>query len=130
MVCARIAKNRLGMKNLFQFSFYVFFFLSLVACGEKEQTETKTPVNSVVTVEELPDINIENIKANKKALLQQMANELYLEAEKEIKAAPAVKMDERGIYDDIEPVKIEVEVPPSFNLELPIKADSEKTTKD
>ena len=104
--------------------------MSLVACGEKEQTETKAPDNSVVIVEALPDINLENIKANKKALLQQMANELYLEAEKEIKASPAVKMDERGIYDDIEPVKIEVEVPPSLKLELPIKADSEKIAKD
>lgn len=66
MVCVRIAKIRLGMKNLFQVSFYVFIFLSLVACGEKEQTETKTPDNSVVIVEELPDINLENIKANKK----------------------------------------------------------------
>lgn len=130
MVCVRIAKIRLGMKNLFQVSFYVFIFLSLVACGEKEQTETKTPDNSVVIVEELPDINLENIKANKKALLQQMANDLYLEAEKEIKASPTVKMDERGIYDDIEPVKIDVEVPPSLKLEVPIKADPEKTAKD
>ena len=130
MVCVRIAKIRLGMKNLFQVSFYVFIFLSLVACGEKEQTETKTPDNSVVIVEELPDINLENIKANKKALLQQMANDLYLEAEKEIKASPTVKMDERGIYDDIEPVKIDVEVPPSLKLEVPIKAGPEKTAKD
>ena len=39
-------------------------------------------------------------------------------------------MDERGIYDDIEPVKIDVEVPPSLKLEVPIKADPEKTAKD
>lgn len=58
-----------------------------------------------------------------------MANDLYLEAEKEIKASPTVKMDERGIYDDIEPVKIDVEVPPSLKLEVPIKADPEKTAK-
>ena len=95
------------MNKFFHFSFYFFIFLSLVACGEKKQTETKMSEPSVVIIEELPDINLENIKANKKALLQQMANELYLEAEKEIKASPAVKMDERGIYDDIKKVDVE-----------------------
>ena len=108
------------MNKFFHFSFYFFIFLSLVACGEKKQTESAASDTPVEIVEELADINQENIKASKKTLLQQMANNLYLEAEKELAAAPRIEMDQAGIYDDIEPVKveIEVEVPPSLDLDI------------
>ena len=131
MAFVRIAKSS-PMKELIQYCFWLFFAMSVVACGSKENNQDVAPAQSTETIEEPVEITAKNLKNSKAALLQQMANELYLETEKEIQAAPKVEMDIRGIYDNIEPVEIEIEsnIQPNFELEINLQEEPEKTLKD
>ncbi len=86
----------------------------MVACGSKTQNQNESSDSLEVPVEVVKEITDENLKQSKQDLLQKMANDLYLEAEKEIAEAPAVEMDETGIYDDIKSVDIIVDLPPAL----------------
>lgn len=98
----------------------------MVACGSKTQNQNESSDSLAVPVEVVKEITDENLKQSKQELVQKMANDLYLEAEKEIEAAPAVEMDQRGIYDDIEAVDVIVEVAPALpTLDLGIVLEEE-----
>ena len=114
------------MKKLFCFVFYLIIILSLVACGSKTPSKNETVDSLEVPAEDLIDITEANLKQSKQELLQKMANDLYLEAEKEIEAAPAVKMDQENIYDDIKPVEvvIETDIAPSFDLGIEVQDEA------
>ena len=131
MVFVEIAKSKL-MKELIQYLCCIFIALNLVACGSKESHENNTSTQYTKTIQEPKEITPENLKNSKAALLQQMANELYLETEKEIQAAPKVEMDIRGIYDNIEPVEVEIDssIHPNFELEIDLQEEPEKILKD
>ena len=116
------------MKTISKFLTLLLVF-SLFACNSKSEQVAINQDKSVET-EEQQEITQENLKQSKQDLLQKMANDLYLEAEKEIEAAPAVQMDQKNIYKDIKPVDVEVETAPSFDLGIEPQAEPEKIVQD
>lgn len=123
------------MQRSFFYSLLFLLTLCLIACGNKDSNRKDSEGLKKVIVEQEIEITQENLKNNKELLLQQIANELYLEAEKEIEAAPDVEMDTRGIYDDIKPVEVVIEPALSPSLDFVIEpepelSEPEKTAKD
>lgn len=87
--------------------------LILIAVGYLLVQKKNAPVVETQTVVSLavPEITRENVKAARKALIEQLANDLYAETDKELKNGEPVKYDDESIYDDIVRVEVEVIVP-------------------